>query len=145
MYDFQTKPQYTIQEHTGLECVLMSPQSSDEIQNFFLEKGYSGFLFLSRHVWNLNKTPNYFEMQYFHILRCASSTVKTRHHSRSHLQHRARSIIFLENHYGCVLPWGRSFSGENRSSGMTVSSDLITSGAKPDNGKWFLVLSVSVC
>ena len=66
------------------------------------------------------------------------------HYSSSHLQHQARSIIFLENHYGCVYPWGRSYAGENRSRGMTVSSDLITSVAKPDSEKRFLVLSVSV-
>lgn len=66
------------------------------------------------------------------------------HYSSSHLQHQARSIIFLENHYGCVYPWGRSYAGENRSREMTVSSDLITSVAKPDSVKGFRVLSVSV-
>lgn len=67
------------------------------------------------------------------------------HYSSSHPQHQARSIIFLENHYGCVFPWGRCKVGENRSGGMMVSSDLITSGAEPDSEKWFLVLSVSLC
>ena len=66
---------------------------------------------------------------------CLIYTRQGHHYSSSHLQHQARSIIFLENHYGCVFPWGRSYGGENRSSGMTVSSDLITSGAKPDSGK----------
>lgn len=67
------------------------------------------------------------------------------HYTCSHLQHQARSIIFLENHYGCVFSWGRSKVGENRSSGIMLSSDLITSGAQPDSEKWFLVLSLSVC
>lgn len=88
---------------------------------------------------------SFFQMQYFQGLKCVSSKVKTRHYSCSHVEHQARSIIFLENHYGCVLPLGGSTGWENRSSGMMISSDLITSGAKPDNGKWFLVLSVSVC
>lgn len=87
----------------------------------------------------------YFQMQYFQGLKCVSSTVKTRHYSCSHVEHQARSIIFLENHYGCVHPLGGSTGRENRSSGMMISSDLITSGAKPDNGKWFLALSVSIC
>lgn len=84
-------------------------------------------------------------MQYFHVVRWVSSTVKERHCSCSNPEHQAGSIIFLKNHYCCVLPWGLSSGRENRSSGMTISSDLITSGAKPDNGKWFLVLNVSVC
>lgn len=84
-------------------------------------------------------------MQYFHVVRSASSTVKTRYCSRSNPEHQARSIIFLENHYCCVLPRGWSSGRENRGSRMMISSDLITSGAKPDNGKWFLVLYVSVC
>lgn len=87
----------------------------------------------------------FFQMLYFQCLKCVSSTVKTRHYSCSHVEHQARSIIFLENHYACVLPLGGSTGRENRSSGMMISSDLITSGAKPDNGKWFLVLSVSLC
>lgn len=66
------------------------------------------------------------------------------HYSGSHLQHQARSIIFQKNHYDCVFPRGRSYSGDNRSSGMMVSRDLITSGAKLGSEKWFLVLSVSL-
>lgn len=81
--------------------------------------------------------PSYFQMQHSLVFKscliCTQGkgiiTVVTT------LQHQARSIIFLENHYGCVFPWGRSWGGENRSSGMTVSSDLITSGARPDSGK----------
>lgn len=116
-------------KHRSQMC-FVSSESSVEIH-----KGFLRFFFFWKHL--LSNAVS--------VLRCASSTVKTRHYSRSHLQHQARSIIFLENHYGCVLPWGGSFCGENRSSGMTVSNALITSPAKPDNGKWILVLPVSVC
>lgn len=74
-------------------------------------------------------------MQYFHVVRSVSSAVKKSHYSRRNPVHQSRSIIFLKNHY----------CREHRSIGMMISSDLITSGTKPDNGQWFLVLYVSVC
>lgn len=126
---------------------LVSTESTHKIQNLSLRLLRKRCLFLNRHVWNLYKTPDQptFKCSTFAFRVVPHLHARQGHHySSSHLQHQARSIIFLENHYGCVFPWGRSYDGENRSSGMTVSSDLITSGAKPDSGKWFLVLSVSV-
>lgn len=123
-------------KHRSQMC-FVSSESSVEFHNYFFERGFLRFFFFFFWKHLLSNAVS--------VLRCASSTVKTRHYSRSHLQHQARSIIFLENHYGCVLPWGGSFCGENRSRGMTVSNTLITSPAKPDNGNWILVLPVSVC
>lgn len=66
-----------------------------------------------------------------HAFSFASPTVKTRHYGCGHLQLLARSIIFLEKPlWLCTPPRGGPSAGENRSGGMTVSSDLITSGAK---------------
>lgn len=100
---------------------------------------------LCRNAWNPYKTLNLLSDAVCSSREVGSSAVKKRHYSCSNPEHQARSIIFLKNHYCCVLPCGWSSGRENRSSGMTISSDLITSGAKPDNGKWFLVLNVSVC
>lgn len=96
---------------------------------------------LCRNAWNLYKTLNLLSDAVCWSREVGSSAVKKRRYP----EHQARSIIFLKNHYCCVLPCGWSSGRENRSGGMTISSDLITSGAKPDNGKWFLVLNVSVC
>lgn len=60
-------------------------------------------------------------------------------------QYQAGSKIFQKKLDCCGFPRGRSSSGDNRGSGLTLSEDLITLGAKLDSEKWFLVLSVSVC
>lgn len=68
---------------------------------------------LSSDVWSHCNVVNH-----THKYRC--------YYNNRHLRHGAGSMIFLENHYGCVLPWGRSHVAENRSREMMMSDDGIT-------------------